>query len=667
MGRFLMTTYYVSNSGSDSATGTSEDTAWATLLQVRSAFQAGTITTADEVLLKRGQEFYGSFHIAPTHASFNATSGPRLRIGTYGAGDRPKVNGYKILNTAAGWTDNGSGVWKIDLTTAGATAGAYTGNTYTTAVNTGFLKVNGAIKGAKKSTLAALTQPWDFMSDTTYLYVKVTANPTTLATDIRAAVKIDAIAGKSCMEFVNLDFFGFGGNGYNGSGKNVRIMGCAIHEIGGSSGDDTNTDTTRYGNGIQAWIGSADATFYHNDIYDVYDTATTMQGGSTPALPEWNNVHFRYNRIWNSNQSFEVWCDPKDGFTGTGFVNTSFRYNICINAGHSWGDPIRPDTDGKATHLLIYGMNLPVDIKVTDNVFLSAKENYLYCAPSTNGGVPPAGYAMSKNLVLLAPGLKISYTDTHTIENHAAWTALRGKDTDSQFIILPSTPTGVPDALAQASGFAAFNAAQAKVLHHALNDARGTLLALQSAVKVLPVPVAGTTPFRAGYYYSPLSTGSTTNTSTEALLRAIPVVPAIGTTINALAFEVTTAGSAGALVRVGVYRTAANGIDLELIVDGGTIDATTAGTKTKSLTAPVKAGEIIWLASVPQGAATTAPILRCIQNTTPVYLGATDPNLMMQNQLSGLQVSGVTGALPTTITAPGPTTAPHKMLVKATG
>lgn len=660
-----MTTYYVSNAGSDAANGTTEATPWATLLRVRTALQDGTITTSDEVLFKRGNEFFGSFHVAPTHASFNATSGVRLRIGAYGAGNRPKISGYKILNASGGWANNGSGVWKIDLTDVGATAGAYTGRTDTIAANTGFLKVNGTIKGVKKFALVDLAQPWDFMSDDTYLYVKASANPTTLATDIRAAVKTDAIAGKNCMEFTNLDIFGFGGNGYNGSGKNVRIMGCAIHEIGGSSGDGVST--TRYGNGIQAWIGSVDALFYHNDIYDVYDTATTMQGGSTPTYPEWNNVHFRYNRIWNCNQSFEVWCDPKDGYTGTGFVNTSFRYNICINAGYSWGDPVRPDTDGKATHLLIYGMNLPIDINVSDNVFLSAKENYLYCAASTNGGVPPAGYVMSKNLVLLAPGTKISYTDTQTVESHAAWISASGKDSDSQFIILPANPTSVPDALALAEGFAAFNTAQSKVLHHALNEARAGLLALQSTVKALPVPVAGMTPFRAGYYYSPLSTGSTTNTSAEATLRGIPVVPAISTVINAVAFEVTTAGSAGALVRVGVYRTATNGIDLELVVDGGTVDATTTGTKTKSISAPVKGGEIIWLVAVPQGAATTAPVLRCVQNTTPVYLGSTDANLMMQNQLSGIQVTGVTGALPATITAPGPTTAAHKMLAKATG
>lgn len=104
---------------------------------------------------------------------------------------------------------------------------------------------------------------------------------------------------------------------------------------------------------------------------------------------------------------------------------------------------------------------------------------------------------------------------------------------------------------------------------------------------------------------------------------------------------------------------------MELVGDGGTVDVSTTGTKTKAVSIPVRAGTVHWLVAVPQGGATTVATLRCAQTSATPYIPTADPNLAMTNQLSGLQLSGITGALPASLVAPGPSVAPHKVLAKA--
>ena len=59
-------TYYVSESGSDAAAGTSESAPWKTVNRVNQAFADGTISHGDSVFFKRGERFYGEFPSLPT-------------------------------------------------------------------------------------------------------------------------------------------------------------------------------------------------------------------------------------------------------------------------------------------------------------------------------------------------------------------------------------------------------------------------------------------------------------------------------------------------------------------------------------------------------------------------------------------------------------------------
>lgn len=97
------TNYYVSPTGNDGNSGTSQDHAWKTLDKVNSMgfdhFKEG-----DNLLFERGGTYYGS------------TGGELVKVsgfGAYGSGEKPILSGtQKITQT---WTNEGN-IWKVSIT-----------------------------------------------------------------------------------------------------------------------------------------------------------------------------------------------------------------------------------------------------------------------------------------------------------------------------------------------------------------------------------------------------------------------------------------------------------------------------------------------------------------------------------------------------------------------
>jgi hypothetical protein len=140
-------------------------------------------------------------------------------------------------------------------------------------------------------------------------------------------------------------------------------------------------------------------------------------------------------------------------------------------------------------------------------------------------------------------------------------------------------------------------------------------------------------------------------TSTQAAanntLTAVPVFLPPGW-IDRLCCEVTAAGSAGSVVRLGAYKFNPTGFPVgALLADGGTVDATTIGAKevTVSIYHP---GGLIFLAGVAQGGPTTNPTLRIFSQPQYVPHGSLT-SASTRNCWQG----GASGALPD----PYPTTA----------
>lgn len=82
-------------------------------------------------------------------------------------------------------------------------------------------------------------------------------------------------------------------------------------------------------------------------------------------------------------------------------------------------------------------------------------------------------------------------------------------------------------------------------------------------------------------------------------------IPA-GQTLTGVKFHVSTAGEAGSVIRVGVYKDA-NGWPGHLIIDGGTAAADSIGWKTVTLPTPVSGGRFVSITLTAQNAPTTAP------------------------------------------------------------
>lgn len=427
--------YIDSATGQDTAAGT-KAAPWKSLSRLQEALTDGEIGRKDLALLKRGGEYFGNLSLPVLKGATGM-----FTLGTYGVGNKPVLSGYKVSSNA--WVEHSAGVWKLDLT---AGSGQYTGNTGSSDANVGFLKVADDFKPFKRWALADLVNDWDFYSDTTHVYVKKTASP---GAGIRIAVCDDGIQLSSHVVVQGCLIEGYGAHGINAkSAANVRLKRNHIRAIGGSHLVGAGTGTTRYGNGVQFWIGASDGLVEHNTIEQCYDTATTMQGRLEVGAEKisWENIHFRHNRVQNNNQSFEVWSTGTP-VAGSGFINCSFAHNECLDAGASWGDGARPDGNGTGTHLLTYNMQLPTDIEITGNVFYGASDNLALHQTSDGDFTPPDGFNSHHNKVFLRAGRKVDHNRAETVEDAAAYVAATGQESGSAFYVLPDSLTDTPSVL----------------------------------------------------------------------------------------------------------------------------------------------------------------------------------------------------------------------------
>ncbi|MFA5898143.1 MAG: hypothetical protein WC829_03405 [Hyphomicrobium sp.] len=441
-----MTDYFVSSSaGNDTNTGLSHEQAFASITHVNTLLNNNTITRGDTVRFNRGDTFYGK--LRPQSLTF--TRAGDVRFMPYSVLDintKPILSSYKLLNIEPGWTMHAVGVWKISLSDAnhGTTHTGYDG-AQGGETNIGFLKVDGMIYGAKKFTLGELSTAWDFYNDGADLYVKSSANPTTLADDIRAAPDGDGITVGSSQQIIGLKVVGSGGHGIAGSSRRSYIYGNEITECGGSALVGYGDGTTRYGNGIQLWIGSKDSLIEYNMISEIYDAAYSIQGSEssiTPNIPRLLNIHFRKNLIHHCAQSVEFWMSGTQ-IDGAGFINCTVTDNVCLFAGGGRFTQFRP-TFANHVHILTYGWDFPdSDLLIGGNVFYDATSAHMYSS------LPTPGLTRTGNIVMLRAGTKMMYQDADTIEDAEGWAVADGNDVGTIFGIIPDGEgMNVNDALA---------------------------------------------------------------------------------------------------------------------------------------------------------------------------------------------------------------------------
>lgn len=153
-------------------------------------------------------------------------------------------------------------------------------------------------------------------------------------------------------------------------------------------------------------------------------------------------------------------------------------------------------------------------------------------------------------------------------------------------------------------------------------------------------------PMQAGLFYGPSNGPFAATTPDAGTVIGYRLAVGRSSTIKSLSVNVTVPAG-GAAIRLGLYKFlwTPTGWTTTLILDAGTVDASTTGIKTITVTVPVEVGDIIVPVAVTQGGA-SLPSFGAAQGAD-APLGATQITSAV-NAVAGLKLTGVTGALPAT-------------------
>lgn len=108
------TDYHIKTGGDDAANGDLTHP-WATITKVNTVWAAGTFAPGDQILLNRGDTFYGAITVTES-----GSTGSPITVGAYGTGAKPIITGF---TTVSAWTNLGSNIWE---STSAVSALSYT-------------------------------------------------------------------------------------------------------------------------------------------------------------------------------------------------------------------------------------------------------------------------------------------------------------------------------------------------------------------------------------------------------------------------------------------------------------------------------------------------------------------------------------------------------------
>jgi len=158
--------------------------------------------------------------------------------------------------------------------------------------------------------------------------------------------------------------------------------------------------------------------------------------------------------------------------------------------------------------------------------------------------------------------------------------------------------------------------------------------------------IASNRRFATGLYYGPDSNGgNSTKVPTLNELDLFPFIVGERQAFDQIACACTIL-QATSVYRLGIYNSDSGGKPSTLLVDAGTVDCSTTGSKTLPITQTLNPG-LYWLAGCAQVAAGTMELRGYAAGWTP-YVALDDPSRVTSG--SGYILAGITGALPGTFT-----------------
>lgn len=242
-------------------------------------------------------------------------------------------------------------------------------------------------------------------------------------------------------------------------------------------------------------------------------------------------------------------------------------------------------------------------------------------------------------------GIRIDAQTGATVQSYAL-AALGGKSlfTDGLVIALLAAPADA----AYANGEGGWWWDQANSLPKWKGKTSGGVV-----VNFVPAPAGGVTwprKYKTGKYYitaqAPEADSTLAPVKDNVVYHPFPVGEAL--TIDRITCGVQTAGTATAVVRLGIYQDT-DGMPDALLLDAGTVAGDSSGYKEITISQALTAGTLYWIAVVWQVATVGAGVLRAnLGGAGADWVGADAAN--SDPRANNYQEAGVTGALPANAT-----------------
>lgn len=182
----------------------------------------------------------------------------------------------------------------------------------------------------------------------------------------------------------------------------------------------------------------------------------------------------------------------------------------------------------------------------------------------------------------------------------------------------------------------------------------------------LPLPTGAAVRPTSNYYVGPM--GSRTTIAMAATTEyAVPVFINGTGVLTTIGCEITAAGTAGTLIRLGIRGDLGNSLPGALLLDAGTVagDAITAsGIEITGLSVPVRTG-MYWFTATAQSTGGTLPTLRAETGDAIAGIASTLSGALGATPLTGyVTAATTTGALPTNYTVSNRSGAPPRVVCK---
>lgn len=498
------TTYYVSPSGSDANSGTSQSSPWQTLARVNSA----RLGAGDSVLFQGGQSFSGCLVFSTaTNIQSSSASNP-ITVGSYGSGVATIDS-----TTACAGSNNGANGPRLPLVRIDGEAAALNGfimKDLTLAANGtptqyGVLVESGGGNVSSHITLQNLTVKGFNVVGTqdSSSEIRILGYP---LFGTAANGPLDHISVLNCTLMgengvASPDDSGIGGYGYGLNITNVTYSGNTVYNLGGRSGvaetgagigidgvdgatvshnviHDIGANANSCGgmSGIEAYTAN-NATVSYNEVYRVVPTTYTggcdwdgidLDGGTTNSVVEYNYVHD------NRGEGLLAWMGQAN--LGAWGPNV-YRYNISENdgqSGSSWDGNIGLALEGGSPHVEIYdntvinsggGASNPQNAAfiigpsdpttmltgtIANNIFYTTTNFYGTSKVIETNTFNPTGLTFTNNDYFGASGILFDWAGAQ-YSSLSAWQSASGQDSNAMSVNPGFSSTGFDGACGGAS------------------------------------------------------------------------------------------------------------------------------------------------------------------------------------------------------------------------